>query len=117
MTYRWVPILGKVEVKSPTEILFRGEDAPYMDDATHTEKIGGTVGQALCDARGSDGIIQCKIKFLTLHERAGAGVTLAADPATGSHITAMLGIGPLCSLRRWSPPNLPDATASGSRYG
>jgi hypothetical protein len=117
MTYRWVPIMGKVDVKSPTDLFFKGEDAPYFDLQSNAQKVGGTVGQALCDARGTDGIIQSKIKFLTLPEKVGAGLTLAADPATGAHLTAMLGMGPLCSLRGWSQPNLQDATSTDTRFG
>ncbi len=104
MTYRWIPLYGPITETSPTSISLKGETVPYPDPLTGEKRDdGGVAGQALCDARFSGGKIRGVVRFATLHPKMGAGLTLAANPVTGAHLTVMLGMGPFCSLRAWNP--------------
>lgn len=104
MTYRWVSILGAVTETSPTSLAFKGQTIEYIDPVTNEKHPdGGLIGQSLSDAKFNGGTISGTVCFKSLHSKMGAGLTLAANPMTGAHLTAMLGLGPLCSLRAWNP--------------
>ncbi|MCO4880518.1 hypothetical protein VOI32_28725 [Paraburkholderia caribensis] len=104
MAYRWVPILGPVKETSPTSIAFTGDTVSYVDPLSgQTHEDGGLVGQALSDAEFNGGTIRALIRFKSIQSKMAAGLTLAANPTTGAHLTAMLGLGPFCSLRAWNP--------------
>jgi len=86
------------------ELGSKGETVPYPDPLTGEQRNdGGIAAQAICDARFSGGKIRGVVRFATLHPKMGAGLTLAANPVTGAHLTVMLGMGPFCSLRAWNP--------------
>jgi len=55
------------------------------------------------DAQFSGEKIRGVVRFASLHPKMGAGLTLAANPVTGAHLTVMLGMGSFCSLRAWNP--------------
>ncbi|MGF6855460.1 hypothetical protein [Paraburkholderia sp. CI3] len=104
MTYRWIPLFGPISETSPTSLSFNGETVPYKDPVTGEQLgDGGVAAQALCDAAFNGGKIRGVVRFATLHPKMGAGFTLAANPATGAHLTVMLGMGTFCSVRAWTP--------------
>jgi hypothetical protein len=104
MAYRWVTVLGAVTETSPTSLEFKGETVEYTDSTTNEKRAdGGSIGQSFSDAKFNGGTIRGLIRFKSLHSRMAAGLTLAANPMTGAHLTAMLGLGSLCSVRAWNP--------------
>lgn len=104
MAYRWVSVFGAVTETSPTSLEFKGETVEYTDPITNEKhQDGGAIGQSFSDASFNGGTIRGTVRFKSLHDKMGAGLTLAANPMTGAHLTAMLGMGYLCSLRAWNP--------------
>ncbi|HDR9012190.1 MULTISPECIES: hypothetical protein [Burkholderia] len=117
MTYRWVSLLEPVNITSPTSLSFQGKTIDYVDPATSEIKNdGAAIGVALSDASFSGGTIKATFNFTPQVPKCGAGVIIGANAMTGAHLTAVLGLWGLCSLRTWTGSAMPGAGLSPGRW-
>jgi hypothetical protein len=103
MTYRWVSLLEPVTVTTPISLFFRGKEVDYVESSTsEVKRDGAAVGLALSDANFSGGIIKATFNFKSVGLKNGAGLTIGANAMNGAHLSVVLGLWGLCSLRTWT---------------
>jgi hypothetical protein len=117
MSYRWVSLLEPVTVTTPASLFFQGKEVDYVDSSTSEVKHdGAAVGLALSDESFSGGTIKATFNFKSVGLKNAAGLTIGANAMSGAHLSVVLGLWGLCSLRTWTGNQTPGVGVAPGRW-